>query len=146
MQLSYLAQTNSLTKTLKLPIVPSKFLTPFPDISQEMFFDHWKAQQGPPNKLQEFITTPVAVSTTAVDALMQSLGFGCRPLVLDANEDNSVGAGYFHYGNDQQLLAQVRIEGNPQGRRQFRVTVCAPNTLLTSKLKETILQQLSAFR
>ena len=149
MQLSYKMETNAMTQTLKLPVLPSKFLQPFPDISQEMFFEYWKAQQGPPHKQQEFITTPVAVPAASVVALLQSLNFGCRPLALDVNEDNSVGAAYFRFsqaGQEQQLLAQVRIEGNPQGRRQFRVTVCTPNVMLTTKLKDTIMQQLSACR
>ena len=149
MQLSYHVGSHSTAQTLKLPILPSKFLQPFPDITQETFFEHWKAQQGPPYKLQEFITTPVAVPTTAVEALLRQLNFGCQPLALDANEDNSVGAGFFkfgHSGQEQQLLAQVRIEGNPQGRCQFRVTVCTANVVLTTKLKDTIMQQLSAFR
>ena len=149
MQLSYRVEVHSMTQTLKLPILPNKFFQPCSDISQELFFEYWKAQQGPPYKLQEFITTPVPVPAAAVESLLESLGFGCRSLALDANEDNAVGAAYFkfgHSGQEQQLLAQVRVEGNPQGRRQFRVTVCTANVVLTAKLKDTVLQQLSVFR
>eukprot|EP00210_Caulerpa_lentillifera_P000422 g410.t1 len=149
MQLSYQLEGNYLTQTLKLPILPTKFLQPFPDISQESFFEHWKAHNDPPYKLQEFVTTPVSVPPAAVEGLLQALQFGCRPMALDANVDNAVGAAFFRFGfpgQEQQLLAQVRVEGNPQGRSQFRVTVCSPHVILTAKLKDTIMQQLSAFR
>lgn len=148
-QISYRAEPHSMAQKLKLPILPSKFLQPYPDISQEAFFEYWKSHQGPPLKMQEFITTPVSVSAQDVESLLRSLNFGCRPLALDANEDNAVGAAYFKFGSagqEQQILAQVRIEGNPQGRRQFRVTVCTANAVLTTKLKDTIMQQLSTFR
>lgn len=39
------------------------------------------------------------------------------------------------------LLYQVRIEGNPQGRQQFKVTVASQNSMLTSALRDMLAQQ-----
>jgi hypothetical protein len=36
---------------------------------------------------------------------------------------------------------QCRVEGNPQNRMQFRVTVAAPDAMLASSLKEMIAGQ-----
>ncbi|GMH38541.1 hypothetical protein BSKO_06425 [Bryopsis sp. KO-2023] len=145
MQLVYKFGGHTVNQTLKLPIITTKFLVPEPDITRDAFFEHWKTYSGPPYKLQDFVNTPVPVSPPAVEGLLTTLNFGCKTGALDTNEHNAVGAGSFKLtaqGQQQSFLCQIRIEGNPQGRQQFRVTVCSPNPTLTSTLKDIIMQQL----
>jgi hypothetical protein len=39
------------------------------------------------------------------------------------------------------LLLQCRVEGNPQNRMQFRVTVAAPDGMLATSLKDMVAGQ-----
>ena len=40
--------------------------------------------------------------------------------------------------------AQCRVEGNPQNRMQFRVTVAAPDAVLAAGLRDVLVAQLLA--
>lgn len=42
------------------------------------------------------------------------------------------------------VLPQCRVEGNPQNRMQFRVTVAAPDAALASSVKDMIVAQIMA--
>lgn len=42
------------------------------------------------------------------------------------------------------LLLQCRVEGNPQNRMQFRVTVAAPDGSLAASLKDMLVMQIMA--
>lgn len=39
------------------------------------------------------------------------------------------------------MLLQCRVEGNPQNRMQFRVTVAAPDAMLAASVKDLIAAQ-----
>jgi hypothetical protein len=41
-------------------------------------------------------------------------------------------------------LLQCRVEGNPQNRMQFRVTVAAPDPALASSVKDMVAAQIMA--
>lgn len=48
LQLRYTCGTRQVVHELALPVAPHKFMVPEPHISKEMFFEKWKAYQGPP--------------------------------------------------------------------------------------------------
>eukprot|EP00803_Ostreobium_quekettii_P002464 evm.model.scf_1061.2 EVM.evm.TU.scf_1061.2 scf_1061:6281-18352(+) len=145
MQLAYRLDGASVTQSLKLPIILTKLMTPALDITKEEFFHYWRNFGGPPCKVQEFVNTMTPISPQAIENLLQSLNFGCRQRELDPNEHNAVGAGRFTFGlPEQNYLCQLRIEGNPQGRQQFRLTVCSPHGVVSSALKDIVSQQMLA--
>lgn len=86
--------------------------------------------------------TPLGIDPTLV--LLRGLNFGVEHLYLDTSPNNEAGAGYFMCGppgGEQMLLVQTRVEGNPQNRMQFRVTVAAPDAMVAASLKDMIAGQ-----
>jgi len=81
------------------------------------------------------------LSIEAATALLRSLNFGVTHGALDPNPHNDAGAATFTAGPpgaEGAALCQVRLEGNPQSRLQFRVTVAAADGMLAGAVKEVL--------
>lgn len=146
-QLRYSCGVRQVVQELRLPLAPHKFMLPEPHIAKEAFFDKWKSYQGPPLKMQQMLERATPLSIDATLLLLRGLNFGLEHLYLDPSPNNEAGAAYFICGQpgaEQALLCQCRVEGNPQNRMQFRVTVAAPDPALASSVKDMIVAQIMA--
>eukprot|EP00882_Tetradesmus_deserticola_P019241 GHRQ01020698.1.p1 GENE.GHRQ01020698.1~~GHRQ01020698.1.p1 ORF type:complete len:365 (+),score=199.38 GHRQ01020698.1:33-1097(+) len=147
LQLRYGCGGRQVVQELLLPLAPHKFMLPEPHIAKEAYFDKWKNYQGPPLKMQQMLERPTPLSIDATLLLLRGLNFGVEHLYLDPSPNNEAGAAYFICGQpgaEQALLCQCRVEGNPQNRMQFRVTVAAPDPVLASSVKDMIAAHIMA--
>lgn len=144
LQLGYTVGGRAVLRELRLPVVPHKFMVPEPGIAREVFFESWKQIAGPPCKQQEMVQRATPLSVESAVAILRTLGFGVEHGYLDPSPHNEAGAATFVFGAPEQaLLVQCRVEGNPQNRMQFRVTVASPSPTLAAALKEAIVEQIT---
>jgi AP-2 complex subunit alpha len=87
--------------------------------------------------------TPLGADATV--ALLRGLNLGVEHLYLDPSPHNEAGAAAFSCGPpgaEQRLLVQCRLEGNPQNRMQFRLTVAAPDATLAAGVRDVVAAQI----
>lgn len=121
---------------------------------------HHTKPPGPPHKQQEMVDRPPALgplSPAAAAALLRAANVGVAPAgALDPNAENAAGAATFVAAGggaapggaapgggssapaSGPALAQVRLEGNPRTRLQFRVTVASADAALAAALKDAL--------
>ncbi|KAG2494582.1 hypothetical protein HYH03_007348 [Edaphochlamys debaryana] len=134
---------------LRLPVAMHKFMLPEPRIPKELFFEHWRAAQ-PHCKAQEMVDRAATgpLSPEAVQGLMRLLHLGVEHGYLDPSPHNEAGAAYWGAGpvpeQQRPVLCCCRVEGNPQNRAQFRVTVVAEQPELAQQVHALLVAQVKA--
>ncbi|GLC68315.1 hypothetical protein PLESTF_000678300 [Pleodorina starrii] len=133
---------------LRLPAAMHKFMLPEPRIAKETFFEHWRSA-APQCKAQEMVDRGVAgpLSPESVQNLMRMLHLGVEHGYLDPSPNNEAGAAYWACGlagAQRTALCCCRVEGNPQNRAQFRVTVISDEPELAKAVHSLLAGQIRA--
>ncbi|GIL70205.1 hypothetical protein Vretimale_3499 [Volvox reticuliferus] len=133
---------------LRLPIAMHKFMTPEAHIPKEVFFDHWR-HALPQCKAQEMVDRGASgpLSSESVQSLMRLLHLGVEHGYLDPSPHNEAGTAYWGCGPaeaQRTVICCCRVEGNPQNRAQFRVTVVSEQPELATAVHSLLVAQIRA--
>ncbi|GIL47564.1 hypothetical protein Vafri_4358 [Volvox africanus] len=133
---------------LRLPTAMHKFMTPEPHIPKEVFFEHWR--HAPPQcKAQEMVDRGATgpLSSESVQSIMRLLHLGVEHGYLDPSPHNEAGSAYWSCGPAEAQRTAIcccRVEGNPQNRAQFRVTVVSEQPELATAVHSLLVAQIRA--
>ncbi|GLI58947.1 hypothetical protein VaNZ11_000735 [Volvox africanus] len=133
---------------LRLPTAMHKFMTPEPHIPKDVFFEHWR--HAPPQcKAQEMVDRGATgpLSSESVQSLMRLLHLGVEHGYLDPSPHNEAGSAYWSCGPaeaQRTVVCCCRVEGNPQNRAQFRVTVVSEQPELATAVHSLLVAQIRA--
>ena len=141
LQVVYQVEGQPLKLDLQLPLIPTKFFSPVQNIDANSFFGAWKSIPSAPLKLQQILKCEDTIDISRVQGLVGSVGFTVAQ-GLDPSPNNIVGVGAFNCESSGETMVMLRLEVDPNTKKQYRITVASNNALLTSSTKELLLKNL----
>ena len=141
LQVAYDVDGQSMKTSLRLPVLPIKFFVPVANIDASTFFAQWKSIAEPPLKLQQVVQVASPLDMGNIKAIFTQAGMGVAE-GLDPNPNNIVGIASFCCEMAPETAVMVRMEVDPNTRKQFRITLASQNGLLSSSTKEFLLKQI----
>ncbi|KAI8913742.1 adaptin N terminal region-domain-containing protein [Powellomyces hirtus] len=135
--------TDNNTLSLRLPIVPTKFLTPAP-LSRQDFVARWTQIGGPPREMQIVAPTGPSVCTD-VGQLRNAVEQHLAVSVLSEFEDAVVAAAVWNAASGVgKVGCLIRIELNV-AQKMFRLTLRSTNEQVTAALAPQIREIIESF-